>query len=1015
VTGGPKDIDGNCGQGVSWTIDRWRRDGLAGGNAHLDGGDTTIASGTVHNGDVQSFAGRTAGGSLDAVRVTPGTMLFLTIDAKNGDMDCDSTAVSMSVTKLATAPAQLRVYGTDFSGSFSSSSATWSTTGTTTSPNGTSAYLGPLSTDPAPSSATLTLKNLPPNTGLLVSWRIHVINTMDGDCTVPDAWSLTVGGTSNVAWQTSYSNPDWGCAAYPDAQSFDGDRFYAGYDAVASSSLGEASPGAGELDTTYQRSLLLPHDGSTATITFAGIGLQSPEDESWGLDDVTVDAVTVPSDPRQPPGAAICTFPSGRTKGESTPLTIIGKNLGGLTSAGWYAGTKAKTSTDVTTLTSGTKYKVYGPSKGDLVSDVTLRFANGDTALTHCTDTEHATPYLTSVSLLPDQPRYALLRGFNFRADSRGLTSITFGGAKADLATAEYGGVAGGCSRSTCVAVKVPAAPTNRRLVHVEVANAWGPSSAWVGDLFDYPHVDSLAIVKHGDGTYWLQVRGRQLQYATRSYFRVRHPDNSLSAIFGQVSKPQVYGDGTQSIDTLVPALGAGDKLQSIRVGLQTPVGDTDSIGSDCTTPTVDCLEFQPGRPDPQGVGLRTASGKALKLGRLTDPGSGSVLTGAPRSASVHATGSGFDSGQDVRLYFVSKGQAGASPASYDLDQCPAGECAFIRLLPTQYTDSQLTVPVPQTAPLGPDYVYIRTATGQRIMGGSSPAAFEVQENPDDIIGFVATDGTILPPSELQPRGDRAAAVGKLLAAAGADKANFVNYGHDIEFGLTRDGRVIASGGGNVIASGGGNVIASGGGNRTATVEKVTVATYQFVATPEAQTAGSLVGTSSGVHLFRDGSDLGVIRGVTSPSAGSFSLRKVDTTPHWAFSTSAPSTTTARRSGVFDFLSLFCGLLGQAGGNVISSGGGNVIASGGGNGIASGGGHCNNPVAFGLLSALAQNLIGWAGGNVIASGGGNVISSGGGNMIAPGGAYFVTEASMAVKTNAMSSKQFEDFKVKMTQ
>jgi hypothetical protein len=984
VTGGLKDIDPYFGNGVAWTIDRYRQS-FTGANSHLDGGDTTIASGTVHNGDSQAFAAGSSGGSLDAIRVTPGMMLYLTIDSKNGDWDSDSTSISMTI-KPVTPPAQLRVYGTDFSTGITTSNASWSTTTTTTSPNTKSTYLGPFSTDPA--SATLNLNNLPTNSALLISYRIHVINTMDGDCVVPDSWSVEADGDTNVSWTTSYANYPDGCAAYPDAQSFDDDRFVPGTGAVVSNSLGEASPGAGEMDSTYQRSLLLPHGGSTAAITFAGQGLQSLEDESWGLDDVTVDVVTTANDPRAPAGVTICTYPSGRTSGQSIPLTITGKNLAGIASASWFNGSTPRSSTDIVTLTSNTKYRINGPAVGDNVNDVSLQFLNGSTAFTHCTDVLHATPYITSVTAEPGSGGYALIKGFNFQANGAGLTSASFGGAPVDLSNATYGG-GSPCTTSTCVIVKVPNAPIGKRLVHVTVATAWGPSSEWVNDLFDYPHVDSLSIVKHADNTYWLRVRGRQLQYATRSYFRVRHPDNTLSARFGVVSTPNTYSDGTQSIDTAVPTLSPGDHLQSIRVGVQTPFGDTENIASSCTA-SVDCLEFQPGRSNPTGQGLRAASGLALKLLPFRNVSTNTVVSKAPRSSLVKATGAGFDSGSDVRLYFVTKSSVTGIPASYDLDNCPVDTCGFIRMLPSQYTDSQIIVPLPQTAPTGADYVYVRTATGQALMSGSGGSAvtFTVQANPDEIIGFVGSDGTILPPQDLQPLVGIETALTAPVAADGATTANFVNYGHDVMLAITQDGRCISVGGGNVISSGGGNVISSGGGN-------IAPAAYQFVAAPGAQAIGTLGAVGTNVHAFLNNADLGLIGGVISSGGGNFQLSSIKDIANWAFATSAVSTSTLSMGG----------LIGHAGGNVIATGGGNVIASGGGNVIASGGGNFANFLAFAL--------IGHAGGNVIASGGGNVIASGGGNIIPPSGDYLLKAADLARSLDAMSSAQYQQFKIQV--
>ncbi|MBV9484643.1 MAG: hypothetical protein JO246_01145, partial [Frankiaceae bacterium] len=390
--------------------------------------------------------------------------------------------------------------------------------------------------------------------------------------------------------------------------------------------------------------------------------------------------------------------------------------------------------------------------------------------------------------------------------------------------------------------------------------------------------------------------------------------------------------------------------------------------------------------------GLRAATGHTLKLTRFRNVSSGAIVSSAVRSTPVKALGAGFDSGSDVRLYFVSSSAVTGQPASYDLNNCPADTCGYIRLLPSQYTDSQLTVPLPQTAPVGTDYVYVWTATGTAVMTGSTnnPVTFNVQANPDEIIGFVGSDGTILPPQDLQPLVSIQTALSTPVAADGATTANFVNYGHDVMFALTRDGRCISVGGGNVISSGGGNVISSGGGN-------IVPAAYQFLAAPGALTLGTIGDVNGAVHAFLGARDLGQIGGVISSGGGNFQLGTIKDLANWAFATSTVSLSSLSLGG----------LIGHAGGNVISSGGGNVISSGGGNVIASGGGNFNNYFAFGL--------IGQAGGNVISSGGGNVIASGGGNLIAPGKAYFLQAADLALGLNAMSSTQYQQFRTEVGQ
>ena len=48
------------------------------------------------------------------------------------------------------------------------------------------------------------------------------------------------------------------------------------------------------MDSVYRLSFLFNHQADLATLNFTGYGLQGPDDESWGLDNVRVSAVPEP-------------------------------------------------------------------------------------------------------------------------------------------------------------------------------------------------------------------------------------------------------------------------------------------------------------------------------------------------------------------------------------------------------------------------------------------------------------------------------------------------------------------------------------------------------------------------------------------------------------------------------------------------------------------------------------------------------------------------------------------------
>ncbi len=175
----------------------------------------------------------------------------------------------------------------------------WSSPTLETAPNG-EVFLGPFNND----DLTLTLENLPPHSAVTIAFDLYIIRSWDGNQEIwpvtsqamqlpwavdevvgPDIWEFRMGEA--VLLHTTFSN--WTSLgfrqAYPDEYP-DGD-FPAQTGAVAVNTLGYTFGGI-PMDATYHLTFTVPHTGSTFESGFSAAGLQIGEDESWGLDNVTV-------------------------------------------------------------------------------------------------------------------------------------------------------------------------------------------------------------------------------------------------------------------------------------------------------------------------------------------------------------------------------------------------------------------------------------------------------------------------------------------------------------------------------------------------------------------------------------------------------------------------------------------------------------------------------------------------------------------------------------------------------
>lgn len=177
----------------------------------------------------------------------------------------------------------LEVYTADFeSGApseFSAGSTSSSQIGAEALNQGLSTYLGKFTLS---ESTTLTLTGLPPHTELELEFDTYFFNSWDGDATSvgPDFFSLA----GDVTFAETFTNHRGEGDSYPGVADV-----FLNSAGTALSSFGSSSSTMAFFrlgPTTTGSSFVIPHTGSSFTVTFAGPTSQT--DEQWGIDNVRV-------------------------------------------------------------------------------------------------------------------------------------------------------------------------------------------------------------------------------------------------------------------------------------------------------------------------------------------------------------------------------------------------------------------------------------------------------------------------------------------------------------------------------------------------------------------------------------------------------------------------------------------------------------------------------------------------------------------------------------------------------
>ena len=166
--------------------------------------------------------------------------------------------------------------------------AEWSSIKTDWTPAGARRFLGQFGDE----NVTLTLRDLPAHTEVTVSFELFILRSWDGNNQThgPDVWQLKVDRGPTLLHTTFANVP-------PDIKDFNqaypGD--YPGGDylpytgAAEIKTLGYTEIPSPAPDSVYRLSYTFAHTASILGLDFSGQGLQGIQDESWGLDNVTVE------------------------------------------------------------------------------------------------------------------------------------------------------------------------------------------------------------------------------------------------------------------------------------------------------------------------------------------------------------------------------------------------------------------------------------------------------------------------------------------------------------------------------------------------------------------------------------------------------------------------------------------------------------------------------------------------------------------------------------------------------
>lgn len=224
-----------------------------------------------------------------------------------------SAAVAMAAALVPQVSSAVVVYSNDFETAVGPELSGTSALGIDRTPTGSRGFLGRADGNPTlglnNDTVTLTLTGLAPHTSATVSFDFFALQSLDGNCAGgigPDTFSF--GGLLT----TTFSNHASCGQAYPT-----GGNNPARTGADESNTLGYTFFGDTVYNFTGAEAFTFPHVGSTLTFGFTGANLQGITDESWGIDNLTVDIALTRVSP-----------PPGGTVPEPGSLALLGLGLG---------------------------------------------------------------------------------------------------------------------------------------------------------------------------------------------------------------------------------------------------------------------------------------------------------------------------------------------------------------------------------------------------------------------------------------------------------------------------------------------------------------------------------------------------------------------------------------------------------------------------------------------------------------------------------------------------------------
>jgi hypothetical protein len=196
------------------------------------------------------------------------------------------------------------VYSNDFEGSTVGSE--WSRTTVSTTPGGShgaTRFLGELGNG----SVTLTLNSLQPHTDLTLTLDLFIIRTWDGNGEVGGGVSrdaVMITGDDALLMDHTFSNVPGETQTFPTPDR--SARNPAQTSATAVNSLGYTFNGQA-MDALYHLSLTFPHSADSVTFRFTSTQNEVIANESWGIDNVAVNAAGAIPVPL-PSAALMCPF-----------------------------------------------------------------------------------------------------------------------------------------------------------------------------------------------------------------------------------------------------------------------------------------------------------------------------------------------------------------------------------------------------------------------------------------------------------------------------------------------------------------------------------------------------------------------------------------------------------------------------------------------------------------------------------------------------------------------------------